>query len=139
MNKTTNNPRPTVRQFLGCCRTEFAFLADYRFREVRVVPEEHPDPYRFRMVCEYLELYAHDINYGSRTSVRLRDSSGHEFAVSQIIPASRTALRLVRRRHPDGQRADIAAAARALRESPDILAAQDLAPATRATPNEGIA
>ena len=125
-----------MREFLGCCRTEFSFLADYGFREMPAITAEHPDPFRFRMVGEFLELYAHGIDYGSHTHVLLRDCSGHELSVSQLESASRAATRLVRRSRPDGQRADIAAAARALRDFPAVLSSRDLTAATGPTPND---
>ena len=127
MKTARNEPRPTLHEFLGCCRTEFAFLVGYGFQEAPATTAGHPDPFRFCMAGAFLELYARGIHYGLDTYVSLRDHSGREYNLGQLTSASRAAMRLRRRRHPDGQRAAIAAAARALRDFPAILSAHDLA------------
>ena len=116
-----DEPRPTLQQFLSCCRAEFRFLSAYGFQELPNLETGHPDPFRFRMIGKSIELCVHGIDYGSRAHLWLRNRSGQEFFLDQLIQASRAASRIGRRRRPDGQRADIAAAAKALRDFPSVL------------------
>ncbi len=121
-----NSPRPSVQQFRCCCRAEFAFLNERGFHEVSADVLDSPDPYRFGMASGLQELLVHGIECGLHAWIVLRDAHGSEVSLNGLFDTSRRARRLVRRRHPDGKRAEIAATAQVLRDYPEMLAATDL-------------